>query len=52
MKVKAWFYEPCEARFLSIFSMFFYKFNPNALSEMNQIWIVSRESIGGAMLKI
>ena len=37
---------------LSVFSVVFYKFNPNALSEMNQIWNVSRKSIDGAMLKI
>ena len=44
------FHQPSEARFKR-FSKVFYKFNPNALSEMNQIWIVSR-SIDGAMLKI
>ena len=48
---KVWFQQPCEARFY-VCSVVYYKFNPNALSEMNQNWIVSRRSIDGAMLKI
>ena len=35
----------------SVFSVFF-SFNPNTLSEMNQIWIVSSICINGATLKI
>ena len=35
-----------------VFSVFFYKFNPSAFSEMNQIWIVSSICIDGATLKI
>ena len=42
MKVKAWFlHQPCEALFKR-FKRVFFKFNPKALSEMNQIWIDSR----------
>ena len=51
MKVKAWFHQPCEAHFYR-FRVFFYKLNPNALSEMNQIWNVSRKGIDRSMLKI
>ena len=36
----------------SVFSVVFFKFNPDALSEMNQIWIVSSICIDGATLKI
>ena len=36
----------------SFLEVFFFQFNPNALSEMNQIWIDSSVCIDGAMLKI
>ena len=50
MKVKAWIIHG--GSFLAFYSVVFYKFNPNALSELNQIWVDSRRSTDGAMVKI
>ena len=47
--LEAWFHQPCA--WGSVFSSFVL-FYPNALSEINQIWIVSSICIDGTTLKI